>query len=61
MHLKFNDGVTLDTSGPYRIRVVTDPEGPCYLVLGQGSSVPFNTMKEAEAYLAKAKTWEKKK
>ena len=56
MYLRFNDGVTLRTDGPYRITRKRDG----YYVVGRGTSIPANDRQDAEEILADMKSQEAK-
>ena len=49
--LRFNDGVTIDTSGD--LRPWNGPDG--WYVIGEGRSIPCDSMAEARAIIAEAK------
>jgi len=45
--IKFSDGVTINTDGPYRVEILTDG----FYVLGHGMSIPCRDKNEADAEL----------
>ena len=51
--IEFSDGVVIDLEGQYRIEEYEDREGWCFLVVGHGMSVPFDTRPEAEIFLSR--------
>ena len=47
MLLKFNDGITIDTSGPLRTIELYD----CWYVVGKGMLIPVSSEEEAKSQI----------
>ena len=52
--LKFNDGVTIDTSGKLRMLKLHDG----YYVVGDGMCIPVEDRKEGQQIIKEMKEWE---